>query len=148
MASTYQATAGASTGGLAITLVRTLHEVLTRQNVNALLLACALYALFKYRQSAYGVRPRPELKGPPGWPLIGNLLDQIRTPPNQVLQQQVANHEKYGPVYTATFPGVGRIINIIDPEMVDHILRVNFWAYEKGPAAKTAFEPLLGNGRM
>ncbi|KAF9956548.1 serine/threonine protein kinase, CMGC, dual-specificity [Mortierella alpina] len=135
-----------STSGLTAALVRTLPQVLTRQNAKTLLLAYALYALFKYRQSAYGVRPRPELKGPPGWPLIGNLLDQIRTPPNQLLQRQVANHEKYGSVYTATFPGVGRIINIIDPEMVDHMLRGNFWAYEKGPVAKTAFEPLLGNG--
>ncbi|KAG9324836.1 hypothetical protein KVV02_001581 [Mortierella alpina] len=142
----FQGTAGATTSGLTATLVRTLPELLTRQNAKALLLAYALYALVKYRRTAYGVRPRPDIKGPPGWPLVGNLLEEVGSPPNQLLQRQVANHEKYGSIYSFTIPGVGRIINILDPAMVDHMLRGNFWAYEKGPDSKMAFEPLLGKG--
>ncbi|KAI8351103.1 cytochrome P450 [Mortierella sp. GBAus27b] len=58
----------------------------------------------------------------------------------------VANYEKYGNVYTITLPGVGRVVNIRDPEMVDHMLRVNFWAYEKGPRVKQSLYPLVGEG--
>lgn len=141
----FQATTAGTTGGLTAAVVRTLPELLTRQNAKALLLAYALYALVKYRRSAYGVRPRPDMKGPPGWPLVGNL-SELFAPPDQLLQRQVADHEIYGSIYSFTLPGVGRFFNIIDPEAVDHILRANFWAYEKGEAAKTAFEPLLGNG--
>ncbi|KAF9574939.1 hypothetical protein EC968_004940 [Mortierella alpina] len=141
-----QATTVASITGLTAALIRTLPGLLNRQNANALLLAYALYALVKYRRTAYGVRPRPDIKGPPGWPLLGNLLEELRSPPDQILQRQVAYHEKYGSVYSNTLPGVGRFINIADPAMVDHILKVNFWAYEKGPKTQMALEPLLGNG--
>ncbi|KAF9288020.1 hypothetical protein BGZ68_000917 [Mortierella alpina] len=143
---TFFNTSGNSTGGLIATLAQTLSKVLTRQNANTALLAYILYVLVKYRRSAYGVRPRPDIKGPPGWPLVGNLLEEMRNPPNQILQRQLADHEKYGSVYSIALPGFGRIINILDPKMVDHILRVNFWAYEKGLEAKKMMEPLAGEG--
>ncbi|KAF9956547.1 hypothetical protein BGZ72_002681 [Mortierella alpina] len=137
---------GNSSGGLIAALARTLPQILTRQNANAVLLAYILYALVKYRRSAYGVRPRPDIKGPRGWPLLGNLLEELRSPPNEFLQRQTSEHEKYGSVYSIALPDSGRIINIIDPKMVDHVLRVNFWAYEKGLDAKKMMEPLLGEG--
>ncbi|CAO3570765.1 unnamed protein product [Mortierella alpina] len=140
------ATAGAPTRGLTATVVRHLPELLTAQHIKALLLAFVVYALVKYRHSAYGVRPRPDIKGPPGWPLLGNLVEERLSSSSQFLQRQVARHEEYGSIYTYTIPGVGRIINILEPAMVDHILRANFWAYEKGSAAQKAFEPLLGKG--
>ncbi|KAF9914704.1 hypothetical protein BX616_007734, partial [Lobosporangium transversale] len=29
-----------------------------------------IFILYKYRRSVYGVRPRPEIPGPPGLPLV------------------------------------------------------------------------------
>ncbi|KAF9574938.1 hypothetical protein EC968_004939 [Mortierella alpina] len=139
-------TSGGSNGGFITGLAQTLPKILTRQNAKTALLAYILYALIKYRRSAYGVRPRPDIKGPRGWPLLGNLLDELEGPSNQFLQRQLADHEKYGSVYSVSLPGIGRIINILDPKMVDHVLRVNFWAYEKGLEAKKAMEPLIGEG--
>jgi len=43
--------------------------------------------------------------------------------------------------------GVGRIINIVDPDMVDHVMRVNFWAYEKGDRLRSVLGPLVGQGK-
>ncbi|KAG0368788.1 hypothetical protein BGZ54_001157 [Gamsiella multidivaricata] len=134
----------ATTNALLATLTRLLSQLLTRSNTSKLLGAYFLFILFKYRRSVYGVRPRPELKGPPGLPLIGNFWSVVSKPRNTVLQRQTKNHQIYGKVYAVTIPGVGRIININDPEMLDHILRVNFWAYEKGPRFKQSLEPLVG----
>ncbi|KAF9956549.1 hypothetical protein BGZ72_002683 [Mortierella alpina] len=132
--------------GMIVTLAQTLSKAATRPNAQKLLLTYLLYALVKYRHTSFGARPRPDLKGPSGWPLIGNLLDVMLTPQNQILQQQVADHEKYGDVYSVSIPALGRIINVTDPEIVDHILRVNFWAYVKGPRARVNLEPLVGQG--
>ncbi|KAG0325089.1 Protein kinase alk2 [Podila humilis] len=35
---------------------------------------------------------------------------------------------------------------VSDPEVVDHILRINFWAYEKGEYFKSVLYPLVGEG--
>ncbi|KAG0199101.1 hypothetical protein BGX28_007555 [Mortierella sp. GBA30] len=135
-----------SSGNIVAALSRTLSILIAHPNSKKLFIAYFLYALFKYRRSVYGVRPRPDLRGPAGLPLIGNALDVIRFPRSQVLQQQNKNHEKYGSVYTVTLPVVGRVIHVIDPEMLDHVLKVNFWAYEKGPRFKQAIGPLVGEG--
>ncbi|KAI1314587.1 hypothetical protein EDD11_001970 [Mortierella claussenii] len=127
-------------------LLRQLSQLLTRTNASKFLGVYILFILFKYRRTVLGVRPRPELKGPSGLPLIGNFWGSITRPRNKVLVDQVKNHETYGKVYTVTIPFVGRIINIMDPDMLDHVLRVNFWAYEKGPRFKEGLQPLVGDG--
>ncbi|KAK3806301.1 MAG: cytochrome P450 [Benniella sp.] len=106
-----------------------------------------LYIVFKYRNTVYGYRLRPDLPGPPGHPLVGHLWGALTRPRDQVLQNFTENHQKYGKVYTVTLPSVGRIINISDPEMLDHVLRVNFWAYEKGPRFKRVLKLLVGEGK-
>lgn len=145
--STYSTVAQSSSNGtLILTLSRLLSQLVTRSNVSKLLGAYFLFALFKYRQTVYGVRPRPDLKGPRGLPLIGSFLRAVALPRERVLQDLTMNHEKYGDVYTVSLPGAGRIINVKDPEMVDHVLRVNFWAYEKGARFKQCLQPLVGEG--
>jgi hypothetical protein len=109
--------------------------------------AYVIYILFKYRRSALGVTPRSDLPGPWCVPLLGNIV-QIFMPRNELLQRQTMNHEKFGPIYAMMIPGVGRVINVSDPEMVDHVLRVNFWAYEKGDFVRTSLEPLVGGGKV
>ncbi|KAF9437246.1 hypothetical protein BGZ76_001484 [Entomortierella beljakovae] len=124
----------------------TLIQYITRRNATKILIAYLLYILTKYRRTAIGVRPRGDLKGPPGLPIVGNAVAMVTRPKNQILQSYVTLHAIYGKVYTVTLPIVGRIINICDPEMLDHVLKTNFWAYEKGSRLKTGFMPLVGDG--
>ncbi|KAG0325682.1 hypothetical protein BG004_003156 [Podila humilis] len=105
-----------------------------------------LYILIKYRTTALGAAPRKDLPGPVGKPLIGNLYELLTRPRQENYQRQTEYHDKYGSWYTVTLLGVGRVINIISPEDLDHILRINFWAYEKGSMMRTNLEPLVGQG--
>lgn len=127
-------------------LTRALLPLLTRSNVTKVFGAYILYILFKYRRSVPGTVPRSDLPGPWTLPLLGNIVQILTLPRNQVLQTQTLNHERYGPIYAMSIPGVGRVINITEPDMVDHVLRGNFWAYEKGPFLRNTLEPLVGGG--
>ncbi|KAF8986269.1 hypothetical protein BGZ46_006891 [Entomortierella lignicola] len=123
-----------------------LAKILKRPNLSKAFGVYLLYILFKYRNSVYGLPTRSDLPGPRGLPLIGNFFLVAGAPRNQVLQRQTKNHEKYGKIYAITVPGVGRVINISDPDMIDHVLRVNFWAYEKGEFLRKGLGPLVGGG--
>ncbi|KAF9358326.1 hypothetical protein BGX26_001983 [Mortierella sp. AD094] len=129
-----------------VKMASTALRLLTRTNASKLFLAYFLYIVFKYRKTVYGVRPRHDLKGPRGLPLIGNLFPMAIMPRDKILQRHVELHNRYGKIYSVSIPRVGRIINIADPEMVDHILKANFWAYEKGERFKEGLMPLVGNG--
>lgn len=43
-------------------------------------------------------------------------------------------------------PGLGRTIMVNDPAVLEHVLKTNFWAYEKGPVLRDSLEDLLGGG--
>ncbi|KAG0336550.1 hypothetical protein BG000_006456 [Podila horticola] len=105
-----------------------------------------LYILLKYRNTALGVRPRPELKSPRGFPLLGNTVQLLTRNREENYQIQTKLHEKYGRIYAMTILGLGRVINVSEPEALDHILRVNFLAYEKGAYFQTVLDPLVGGG--
>ncbi|KAF9928677.1 hypothetical protein FBU30_002198 [Linnemannia zychae] len=136
----------ATSGASSAAIIQILKQLLTRSNIAKTLGVYLIYLTLKYRKTAYGIRPRPDLPGPPCIPFLGNTYQMVFLPRNEILQRQTANHEKYGPIYTMSLPGVGRIINILDPEMIDHMLRINFWAYEKGPFLRTQLGPLVGGG--
>lgn len=128
-------------------LARLFARTFTRTNAYKAFGAYLLFILIKYRNTALGVRPRPDIDGPRGLPLLGNLIDFLKRPRTQNYQHQMNNHEiKFGSHYTVSLPGVGRIINITDPEMLDHVLRVNFWAYEKGSYLRNTLAPMVGQG--
>lgn len=91
-----------------------------------------LYILFKYRNTALGVRPRPELNCPRGLPLLGNTVEILTRCREEKYQIQTKFHQKYGRIYAMTVLGLGRVFTVSEPEAIDHVLRVNFWAYEKG----------------
>jgi hypothetical protein len=117
-----------------------------KSNGRKLLLAIILYTVYKYRRSVLFVRPRPELPGPPGLPLIGNFWEIVTTPTTGFLQSQERNFAKYGRVYTMAIPFVGRTITVKDPEILNHVLKTNFWAYEKGARVRQILRPLVGKG--
>ncbi|KAF9927691.1 hypothetical protein FBU30_002955 [Linnemannia zychae] len=125
---------------------RVLALILTRSNISKVIGAYLIFILIKYRNTAIGVRPRPDLKGPRGHPLLGNVIELITRPKTARYEIQEENHRspEFGPIYSVTVPGLGRIINIADPEKLDHVLRVNFWAYEKGAHLRNTLAPLVG----
>ncbi|KAF8929918.1 hypothetical protein BGZ58_008601 [Dissophora ornata] len=123
-----------------------LAQAITRPNISKAFGAYLIYLILKYRRSVYGVPNRTDLPGPWSIPLLGNLFQILSMPRDWVLQQQTLNHSKYGMIYAMTIPGLGRVINIADPSMVDHVLRINFWAYEKGSIVKNTLEPMVGEG--
>ncbi|KAG0309358.1 hypothetical protein BGZ98_003153 [Dissophora globulifera] len=133
--------------GLPASLKRLLPLLFSPSNLTSKVLgAYFMYLLIKYRHTAIGARPRPELNGPRGLPFIGNFISTVLVPRETLLQRQTRNHELYGDVYTVSVPGIGRIVTIMDPEKIDHVLRVNFWAYEKGARFKESLRPLVGDG--
>ncbi|GJJ79247.1 hypothetical protein EMPS_11607 [Entomortierella parvispora] len=104
-----------------------------------------LYLLLKYRDNAVGTR-RTNLPGPKGLPFIGNFILMVRTPMSRISQLHDQYLEKYGPVWTFSMIGLGRSIMVNDPAVLEHVLKTNFWAYEKGPVLRETLEDLLGGG--
>ncbi|KAF9172093.1 hypothetical protein BGX21_005455 [Mortierella sp. AD011] len=104
-----------------------------------------LYFLVKYRDNAIGTR-RAKIPGPKGLPLIGNLILMGSTPVNRISQLHDKHHAKYGSTWTFTMPFLGRAIMVNDPVVLEHVLKNNFWAYEKGIKLQESLEDLLGAG--
>lgn len=79
----------------------------------ALLSACLLYLLYlvlNFPNRGLGVKPRPDLRGPHGWPLIGNMITIVVRGPRQ-LEWGLNMIREYGPGVTQTVPGI-RMIDI------------------------------------
>ncbi|KAG0073074.1 hypothetical protein BGZ89_012141 [Linnemannia elongata] len=89
---------------------------------------------------------KSDLPGPKGHPLIGNTIEMAKRPPGSTHQRQMAFHNQYGKVFSLTVLGLGRVIHVREPQVVDHILRVNFWAYEKGGFFRETLRPIFGDG--
>ncbi|KAG0060050.1 hypothetical protein BGZ89_012589 [Linnemannia elongata] len=140
------ATATPTVGLTATLLPKLLTLISQNSNRKKLLLAIILYTVYKYRRSVLFVRPRPDLPGPPGLPLIGNFWEMATVPKTDFHQSQERNFAKYGKFYTMAIPGIGRTITVKDPEILDHILRTHFWIYEKGTRFKETLGPLAGDG--
>ncbi|KAF9430963.1 hypothetical protein BGZ94_001307 [Podila epigama] len=118
------------------------------QRASWIALLSLLCLIAKYPNRAIGTHNRPDLDGISwkGWPLIGNTIDIIRTR-KRFLSQIVENFEKAeGSILTTTMLGLGRIIVINDPVLLEHILKTNFENYEKGYILNSTLAQVLGNG--
>ncbi|GJJ73497.1 hypothetical protein EMPS_05855 [Entomortierella parvispora] len=107
-----------------------------------------LFLLAKYPNRAIGTRPRPDLDGITwkGMPLIGNTYALIKNR-NRFLESIVENFEKVDrDIMSTTMLGLGRIIAINDPVLLEHILKTNFENYEKGYILNSILSQILGNG--
>ncbi|KAF9436992.1 hypothetical protein BGZ76_002347 [Entomortierella beljakovae] len=127
-------------------IVNTILRSITRKNTSRLLGLYILWIILKYRNTAFGVKPRRDIKGPKGLPFIGNALSLMMIPKNQVSQENERLHGEFGPVFSVTVPVLGRVIQFIDPDVLEHVLKNNFWAYEKGPVIQNTLSDLLGTG--
>ncbi|KAG0365158.1 hypothetical protein BGZ54_006817 [Gamsiella multidivaricata] len=125
---------------------KSLLKSITRRNASRLLGVYMLWIIFKYRHTAYGTKPRYDIKGPRGWPLIGNMFLMLLTPRNQISELNERLHQEYGATYTFSVPKLGRVYQFSDPAVLEHVLKTNFWAYEKGPMLQETLKDLLGTG--
>ncbi|KAF9373052.1 hypothetical protein CPC16_002059 [Podila verticillata] len=104
--------------------------------------------LIRYPNRAIGTSDRPDLKeiAWKGMPLVGNTITIFRTR-NKFLSSIVENFEKLdGDIMTTTLLGLGRIIAINNPVLLEHILKTNFENYEKGYILNSTLSQVLGNG--
>ncbi|KAG9300975.1 hypothetical protein G9A89_005033 [Geosiphon pyriformis] len=107
------------------------------------LLFFTIYLVVKYPDRAVGTASRPDLKGPKGYPIIGNLL-LVRNR-GQIHDIIYELNEKYGPNFTLTIPG-GRLIFFNTPEGVEHILKTNHLNYSKPSRMIMNFKDVFGDG--
>ncbi|KAG0244348.1 hypothetical protein BGW41_008112 [Actinomortierella wolfii] len=128
-------------------MIKVLQRFLTKDNAARAFGLWVLYlVLYRYSDNAIGTRRRRDLPGPRGWPLIGNLIEMATLPFDQISQLHDRYYDKYGKIWTFTVPGLGRVLHVNDPDTLEHVLKTNFWAYEKGPLLQESLNDLLGVG--
>ncbi|KAG0196626.1 hypothetical protein BGX28_009916 [Mortierella sp. GBA30] len=119
----------------------------TRSDANKLLFAIVALVVYKYRSHAIGTLPRRDLKQPKGAiPLLGHMPLLASVPITGLNQFFERQHDELGPVWSISLPFIGRMIEGDTPEIVEHILKTNFWSYEKGPIFAYALRDLIGRG--
>ncbi|KAF8939725.1 hypothetical protein BGZ58_008914 [Dissophora ornata] len=107
-----------------------------------------LFLLARYPDRAIGTRARPDLKliEWKGLPLIGNTYMIIKNR-RTFLQNIVTNFALMdSDVMSTTVLGLGRVIAINNPELLEYILKTNFENYEKGYILNSTLSQVLGNG--
>ncbi|KAN0066595.1 heme binding [Thecaphora frezii] len=111
----------------------------------ATLVVCVLAMLvLRYPDCAIGCDRRPDLKGPRGLPLIGNLFWALKN--RDPLGYQVYAQNKYGYANTHTIPGLGRLIDISRPDWIEHVQKTQFGDYVKGSEFHDQMKDVLGDG--
>ncbi|KAF9147225.1 Protein kinase alk2 [Linnemannia schmuckeri] len=125
----------------------TLHLHFHKRILTSLIGAYILLYIFQHRRTAIGVKPRKDLKTLGGsLPLVGDIVKMTFQPRNQISQRNEQNHKEIGKVFAFTLPFVGRVVDFTDPAVLEHVLKTNFWAYEKGEFMHRTLYDLLGNG--
>ncbi|KAF9431942.1 hypothetical protein BGZ76_011497, partial [Entomortierella beljakovae] len=119
----------------------------TKSNNLKIVAAIAAFFIFKYRSHAIGTHPRRDLKQPKGaLPFVGHMALMLSIPGTQLYDFFIKNNEELGPVWSFSIPFLGRLIEGDSPEMVEHVLKTNFWSYEKGPIMRYTMSDLFGAG--
>ncbi|KAF9080598.1 serine/threonine protein kinase, CMGC, dual-specificity [Mortierella sp. AD031] len=119
----------------------------TRSNKLKLLFALLALATYKYRSHAIGTRRRPDLKQPKGaLPFFGHLFLMASIPTTELYDVMEKNYQELGPIWSISLPGIGRMIQGDAPEIIEHVLKTNFWAYEKGPHFVSSLSDVFGQG--
>ncbi|KAG0195570.1 hypothetical protein BGX31_006059, partial [Mortierella sp. GBA43] len=67
-------------------------------------------------------------------------------PGSELYQFFEKQYNELGPCWSISLPFFGRMIQVDSPESVEHVLKTNFWSYEKGPILRGIMGDLLGKG--
>ena len=86
----------------------------------AVVVSVTLLCVALYPNRSIGVPPRDDIPGPRGLPLVGNLL-QVLSNRRRMIPFMKELGEQYGPLYTLTLPGWGRMVFVNHPEWLAHI---------------------------
>ncbi|KAG0200730.1 hypothetical protein BGX28_006299, partial [Mortierella sp. GBA30] len=101
--------------------------------------------LYKYRSHAVGTRPRRDLKQPWGAvPLLGHMPLMASIPGNKLYSFFEKQYNDLGPVWSISLPFMGRMIQGDTPEMIEHVLKTNFWNYVKGDILRDTLGDIMG----
>ncbi|KAF9351496.1 hypothetical protein BGX26_010510 [Mortierella sp. AD094] len=138
----------AATALVTILKERILHPKTKSQKAGLFALLGLLYLIAKYPNRAYGTRARPDLDAITwhGLPLLGNTLSVLWNRHkflDLIISFYSASHL---PVMSTTLLGLGRVIGVNSPEMIEHILKTNFENYEKGSVINENLRQALGDG--
>ncbi|KZT04146.1 cytochrome P450, partial [Laetiporus sulphureus 93-53] len=98
-----------------------------------------------YPNRYIGTYPRPELLGPIGFPIVGNLF-QVYPWRTRFLLWLQRMHSEFGPLWTFTMPPWGRGVIINRPEWLAHVkhLEVDIQKYSRVPVSITIFSEFPG----
>ncbi|KAH7038666.1 hypothetical protein BKA57DRAFT_539711 [Linnemannia elongata] len=103
---------------------------------------------YKYRSHAIGTRRRPDLKEPKGTvPFFGHMILMASMPSTDLYDYFERTYRELGPVWSISLPGIGRMIQGDTPEMLEHVLKTNFWAYHKGSHFTGSMGDVMGKVR-
>ncbi|CAG8750667.1 5612_t:CDS:10, partial [Gigaspora rosea] len=90
-----------------------------------------------YPDRAIGTKTRPELKGPRGFPILGNFVALLRS--RGFMYYLLDLLDKYGTLK-------GRFIMINDPQLLEYTLKTEFFSFEKGEILHELLYDLFGDG--
>ncbi|KAG0041906.1 hypothetical protein BGZ83_001163 [Gryganskiella cystojenkinii] len=128
-------------------LFNTILKYASRTNNLKVLVALLTLVLYHYRSHAVGTRRRPDLKQPRGAvPLLGHMPLLLSVHGTKLYEFFVKQNEELGPVWSISLPFIGRMVQGDLPEHVEHVLKTNFYSYEKGPLLDRAMGDLFGKG--
>ncbi|CAG8472678.1 11677_t:CDS:10 [Paraglomus brasilianum] len=114
----------------------------------AIFITVIIYLICKYPDRAIGTPKFRKLPGPRGLPILGNLISQLLhvTRDKTSLQHTTSLYNKYGPIWTISLPGIGRVVGIDEPATLEYILKKNFDNYVKGDYLSSRMQDVLGHG--
>eukprot|EP01117_Protostelium_nocturnum_P008712 TRINITY_DN3122_c0_g1_i1.p1 TRINITY_DN3122_c0_g1~~TRINITY_DN3122_c0_g1_i1.p1 ORF type:complete len:512 (+),score=127.97 TRINITY_DN3122_c0_g1_i1:48-1583(+) len=98
----------------------------------------------KYSTHAFGTTDRPDLLGPSGSFLMGNL-PYVSKNTDRLLEVFVNWRKTYGLGGTFTLPFF-RIIDISKPDWIEYVQKTNFKNYVKGETSSAVMKDVLGAG--
>ncbi|KAG0277065.1 hypothetical protein BGZ95_006575 [Linnemannia exigua] len=128
-------------------LIRSVFQHATRSNKIKLFFTVLAFLTYKYRSHAIGTRRRPDLKEPKGSvPFFGHMFLMASMPSTELYDYFERTYRELGPVWSISLPGIGRMIQGDSPELLEHVLKTNFWAYHKGPHFTGSMRDVFGEG--
>ncbi|KAF9437028.1 hypothetical protein BGZ76_002191 [Entomortierella beljakovae] len=118
------------------------------QKAGLFALLSLVYLIIKYPNRAIGTKARPDLNEISwhGYPIIGNTFSALYYR-NEFLNFWMSFFEvTKKPAMSTTILGLGRVIGLNSPEMIEHIMKTKFENYEKGIIINENLRDSLGDG--